>query len=81
VQRKSVVSGFVRRVLIREGANGRGPGLAVLHSSSLGAQMGAQREELSQPLDRFDVPGGGDANETVGIEVVPEQDGRVPVIR
>jgi hypothetical protein len=43
--------------------------------------MGAQGKELGQALDRYDVPGGGDANETVGIEVVPEQDGRVPVVR
>jgi hypothetical protein len=43
--------------------------------------MGAQGEELRQPLYCLYVPGRGDANETVGIEVVPEEDGRVPVVR
>jgi hypothetical protein len=81
VERKSVVSDFIRRVLVREGADRRGPGLTVFHPSSLGAQMGTQGKELGQPLDRSDVPDGGDTNETVGVEVVPEQDGRVPVVR
>ena len=46
----------------------------------LRAQVGAERKELCEVGDDADVPLGGDAHETVGVEVVAQQNARVAVV-
>jgi hypothetical protein len=48
---------------------------------ALRAQMGAEGEELGEVGDHSDVSFLGDAHETVGVEVVAEEDARVAVCR
>ncbi len=73
------IARLVERPAAEQGG-GCGPRLPVSRAL-VGPELGAERDQLGEVGDSVDVLVAGDANEPVGVQVIPQQEGGVAVGR